>query len=372
MALHSHACGQQSAVAKLHVARVISSKLCNIRPVYHPACHNVTWSTCSPYSGAPTRRCRSTLRRAGEIAAVQEASQDESHSDLVPKSKVWELDFCSRPLLDERGKKVWELLICDAGRTFTHAQYFPNNKINSAELRKSIEAVLAREGAVKPEKAKFFRGQMQTIITKALADAGIKAVPSRRCLSVMSWLRERVDTVYKQDSRYSDKAQSMFTLDLGSPEPLPDALRGERWAFVQLPLGPLLDLLKKTETGDLFGATFDLKTAGLDGMTRDTLVPGVAVFSARAKPLAAWTNGLEIASVKADVARSCLVLETGVSQRWRYGGWRTSPDSITEAQAWEEAKSECGGLHFLAVQPDPDSEDLNGLWLMQDKEPPQI
>lgn len=30
------------------------------------------------------------------------------------------------------------------------------------------------------------------------------------------------------------------------------------------------------------------------------------------------------------------------------------------------------GLHFLAVQPDPDSEELKGLWLLQDREPPQI
>jgi len=44
------------------------------------------------------------------------------------------------------------------------------------------------------------------------------------------------------------------------------------------------------------------------------------------------------AGVKADVERSCLILETGVSQRWRYGGWRPSPDSIEEAQGWEEAK----------------------------------
>lgn len=30
------------------------------------------------------------------------------------------------------------------------------------------------------------------------------------------------------------------------------------------------------------------------------------------------------------------------------------------------------GLHFLAVQPDPDSEELNGLWLLQDRPAPNI
>lgn len=49
--------------------------------------------------------------------------------------------------------------------------------------------------------------------------------------------------------------------------------------------------------GNLFGAKFSLASAGVDDLPRDTLVPGVAVFSRRALPLAAWTNGLEIAGV---------------------------------------------------------------------------
>ena len=121
--------------------------------------------------------------------------------------------------------------------------------------------------------------------------------------------------------------------------------------------------------GDMFGATFSLGTAGVADLPRDMLIPGqyniggegpaydgkhwkpfvnlkrcfvalvgVAVFSRRSLPLAAWTNGLDIATVKADVERSCLILETGVNQRWRYGGWKASPDSIEEARGWEDCK----------------------------------
>ncbi len=54
----------------------------------------------------------------------------------APTSSVWELDFCSRPIVDERGKKVWELLICDPTRSFEHALYVPTNKINSGEVRR--------------------------------------------------------------------------------------------------------------------------------------------------------------------------------------------------------------------------------------------
>lgn len=315
------------------------------------------------------------VRRAGAeaaAAAVQEASSSSDAAASAPTSRVWELDFCSRPLLDERGKKVWELLITDPERKFEYTQYFPNSKINSVELRNALESILQRPGAVVPEKARFFRGQMQTIISKALTDVGIKPLPSRRCFSIMTLLEERLENVYKQDPRYSDKAATMFNLELGAPEPLPDALRGEKWAFVQLPLGPLLDMIKKVEEANTFGASMSLGPAGLADLPRDILVPGVAVFSRRAMPLAAWTNGLEIAAVKADVERSCLILETGVNQRWRYGGWRPGPDSIEEAQGWEEAKEGTRGLHFLAIQPDPDAEDLTGIWLLQDRMPPNV
>jgi len=53
-------------------------------------------------------------------------------------------------------------------------------------------------------------------------------------------------------------------------------------------------ILSKTQ-GSLFGGSFSLDAAGLGDLRGDTLVPGVAVFSRRALPLAAWTNGLEIA-----------------------------------------------------------------------------
>ncbi|PNG99644.1 hypothetical protein TSOC_014573, partial [Tetrabaena socialis] len=128
------------------------------------------------------------------------------------------------------------------------------------------------------------------------------------------WINERLETVYKVDPRYSNKAQSLFQLDLGPPESLPDALRGEQWAFVQLPLGTLTQMLKKVDEAEIFGSGFSLASAGLPDLPEDILIPGVVVFSRRALPLAAWTNGLEIATVKADVARSCLILETGVNQ----------------------------------------------------------
>lgn len=56
-------------------------------------------------------------------------------------------------------------------------------------------------------------------------------------------------------------------------------------------------------------------------------------------PLAAWTSGLEVANVAADADRACLVLETGVNQRWRYGNYQRTPENTADARAWEAAKA---------------------------------
>jgi RNA-binding protein Tab2/Atab2 len=288
----------------------------------------------------------------------------------VPQSSTWELDFCSRPMLDVRGKKVWELLICDPSGKWAFSKYFPNNKINSTELKAALKEVLATEGAKRPKRVLFFRGQMQTIISRALQDLDIQAVPSRRCFTLMKLLNDRLENVYKQDERYTESAGTMFQLDLAPPTELADALRGEQWAFVQLPLSALRSELQPLEEGTMFGAS--LPNLGDLGLSEDAMVPGVAVFSKRAGPLAAWTNGLQLACLKADVDRACLLLETGVRDRYKYGAWRRSKAANDEAVAWEQAKVESHGLHFLAVQTHPDADECTGIWLLRDMPPPEV
>ena len=91
-------------------------------------------STPAAAAAAAAQR-RQRWRRSAAEADAATLQPPGSGSKDVPQADNWELDFCSRPILDERGKKVWELIICDADRTFEYAQYFPNNKINSAEVR---------------------------------------------------------------------------------------------------------------------------------------------------------------------------------------------------------------------------------------------
>ena len=72
------------------------------------------------------------------------------------------------------------------------------------------------------------------------------------------------------------------------------------------------------------------------------------MYSRRAVPLAAWTSGLEVANVAADADRACLVLETGVNQRWRYGNYQRTPENTADARAWESAKIAARCAHMPA------------------------
>jgi hypothetical protein len=156
--------------------------------------------------------------------------------DADPESILeWELDFCSRPILDARGKKVWELVVCDATLSLQFTRYFPNTSINSVTLRDALASVSDELGVPLPDRVRFFRSQMQTIITRACGELGVKAVPSRRCVSLLLWLEERYETVYSRHPGFQAGTRPLLALDNPFPTTLPENLFGDKWAFVQLP-----------------------------------------------------------------------------------------------------------------------------------------
>lgn len=312
-------------------------------------------------------RSREARVKVSSMEGEAELADADAPKTYKSDSAVWELDFCSRPIFDERKKKVWELLICDPERNFEYSEYFPNNKINSVQLRKALERVLEIDGVNPPQKVRFFRAQMQTIITKATADFAFKTIPSRRCVTLMNWLEERHETVYPSHPGYDANAPPLMTYELGFPQELPDALRGEQWAFVAIPLSDVMDEAKATAAGG-FGDYFDTSMMSGD-LQPDSLIPGVAVFSKRALALAAWTNGLELAGIKCDNDSGSLVLQTGVNSQWSYAKYRRTRSSLREAEEWEEAKKEAGGVHFLAIQTDPEAPKCAGFWMLRDYEP---
>jgi hypothetical protein len=126
-------------------------------------------------------------------------------------------------------------VVCDATLSLQFTRFFPNTSINSVTLRDALASVASSLGVPLPDRARFFRSQMQTIISRACNELGVKAVPSRRCVSLLLWLEERYETVYSRHPGFQKGTKPLLTLDNPFASNLPDNLFGDKWAFVQLP-----------------------------------------------------------------------------------------------------------------------------------------
>jgi hypothetical protein len=283
---------------------------------------------------------------------------------------IWELDFYSRPILDEEGKKVWEVVITESAQRvdrdlqslYRYSQFCPSTQVNSLWLQESVQAAI-EQAPQPPSQIRFFRRQMSNMITKTCKDLGIACTISRRTITLHYWLQQRYAEVYPQEPGYQADAQNpsvQYAVDL--PQPLPDQLQGDRWTVVTLPAE---DFAEMPEWDIGFSEGFPLS---LTGLSPATPIPGLIIYSGRALPLAAWMSGIELGCLKLDLEPAAtLVLETGASDRWVLANL-PNEKRVAEIKSFEAAKAKANQVHFLAVQSDPNAEAFAGFWLLQDLE----
>ena len=48
--------------------------------------------------------------------------------------KIWQADFYRRPLQNEAGEVLWELLLCDGDRAFTYVAFCPQSQATAKWL----------------------------------------------------------------------------------------------------------------------------------------------------------------------------------------------------------------------------------------------
>jgi RNA-binding protein Tab2/Atab2 len=279
---------------------------------------------------------------------------------------IWEIDFYSRPLVDEQQKKVWELLVCEspsttqqsAAKLFRHAQYCPSDKVNSLWLGEALQAAMALSGQ-SPQRIRFFRRQMNNMITKACKDIGIPSAASRRAIALQQWLDERMTQVYPAAPNYQAANSPSVQMFSDPPQPLPEALMGEKWAFVNLAASQFAEM-SDWQIG--FGEAFPLEMVGI---TPEMQIPGLMLYSPRSVPMAAWMSGLEVISVRYQPApKPALLLETGASESWVLA--RLDSMTQTEAARFEASKKQANGVHFIAIQANPEAEEFAGFWLLHE------
>jgi hypothetical protein len=293
----------------------------------------------------------------------------------VRTSPDWELDYYSRPILEADGKKRWELLICASedpqtaqsaheespGSPFRWVRDCPAASVNSVWLREALEAALAdaaARGFGPPRRVRCMRGSMRPMVQRASEGLGIELVASRRCYSLLEWLREREAGVYPQEPGYMAGPLAPPPAPIQAMAvPLPEAVRGENWSWASLPAS----MLAEASGWDVgFGGLLPLPPLGDDAV----MVPGIRLFSReRALAIAGWLAGLE--PVRLEICGKQLVLEAGLEDRWLLA---TLPEQEARAasEALAAARSQAGGLQFIAVQATEAEPRLEGFWMLRD------
>lgn len=293
----------------------------------------------------------------------------------VGVSPDWELDYYSRPVLEGDGRKRWELLICatppapagTAGRDqavpppFRWVRACPATSVNSIWLREALEAALAdaeAQGYGRPRRVRCWRASMRTMVQRAVETLGLELVASRRCYALVEWLQERQAQVYPAEEGFMAGPLAPPPSPIRPvPVPLPEAARGDRWAWATLPLGGLAE-----------AADWDLGFAGLvplpPGLDPGAAVPGIRLFSrSRSLAIAGWLAGLE--PVRLELEGNQLLLEAGLEDRWLLTDLKPEEGEVA-ARAFLQAREEAGGFQFIAVQADESSPRLEGFWLLRD------
>jgi hypothetical protein len=199
---------------------------------------------------------------------------------------------------------------------------------------------------------------MRTMVQRAAEPLGLEVVASRRCYALVEWLLERQATVYPAEEGYmagplAPPPQPIQPLAV----PLPEAARGDSWSWASLPLAALRE-----------AGAWPVSFAGLVPLPADcngeVMVSGLRLFSAnRSLAIAGWLAGLE--PVRLEIAGNQLVLEAGMEDRWLLGSL-SADEAAAAAEAFRNARSQAGGIQFMAVQSSPEQQGFDGFWILRD------
>ena len=291
--------------------------------------------------------------------------------DSVQDTKIsdWELDFYSRPIIEQNGKKRWELIITSSKNFKTEDIFLwnkvcPANEVNSIWLTKALNEALYDakiKGWAKPSKIRFWRASMKSIIKKSIENIGIEALVSRRTYELFDRIKFLEQEVYPLENGYvrGVLAPTFISEIANEPKPLPEAVRGDAFTISEISI----DELKSAQNWPIeFGDIFPIKKS----IENENLIPGLRLFSKdRSLALAAWFSSLE--PVKLQIEKNQLILEASEDKKWLV-------TDLSEKIAQElnkkftQNKNDSFGYQFISIQSTPLIEKFAGFWILRDIE----
>lgn len=276
--------------------------------------------------------------------------------------EIWQIDCYRRPLKNESGQPLWELLVCDASDSAPlFSNLCPQSEVNADWVRAQFPQV--NHGKL-PDKIQVFRPQSLSLIETVAESFGIPVEPTRRTLALKRSLIDRAKE-YPSDPRYIPENYEPLAIDKPPPLPLPENLWGEQWRMATVKAGDLIDTF-----ADLPIPVKEIPefvTPIQLGLASTVAVPGIVIYGGRSSmQLARWLQEINPVSINYIPGQpDGLILEAGLCDRWVIATFEDK-EVAAAAQNYQTRKQLIKGLHFLLVQPDDSGMTYSGFWLLQD------
>ncbi|HEY9645852.1 MAG TPA: Tab2/Atab2 family RNA-binding protein, partial [Chroococcidiopsis sp.] len=103
---------------------------------------------------------------------------------------TWQADFYRRPLNDETGSVLWELVVCDATGAASRYSFCPQSAADSVWLGHQLQQMANPLGGL-PKRIQVFRPQSVSLLTAACQPLGVIVEPTRHTPALKRLLRQR-------------------------------------------------------------------------------------------------------------------------------------------------------------------------------------
>jgi hypothetical protein len=275
--------------------------------------------------------------------------------------EIWQVDFYRRPLQDEAGKPLWELVVCNAAGAVLLESQCSQASATADWLAKQLQKLAQQQPL--PAQIQAFRPQTVRLLETACLSLGIKLQPTRNTPALKQVLRQKA-TQYPALANYLPQPYEPVALEQPPPLPLPESLWGERWQFAAIAAGELVAAFQHRAIPilELPASRFPMALK----LASTLPIPGVVIEAGRrSMQLARWLqqaspHGLNYIPGDPDG----LILETGLIDRWVLTTF-TDTEMSGAAAKFRDRQQAAQGLHFLLVQPDDSGMTYSGFWLLQ-------
>lgn len=272
---------------------------------------------------------------------------------------IWQIDFYRRPLQDQSGSPLWELVVCDGDRPLVSSAFCSQSHVNALWITEQLQQL----GAGKPDRVQVFRPQSVSLLQAACQPLGILVEPTRRTPLLKRVLQEKA-IAYRELPNYTKEPYEPLSLDRPPPLPLPENLWGDQWRFGAIGASDLVPAFQHLPIPirEMPPALFPMPLQ----LASTLPIPGVIIDGGRrSMQLARWLQQAQpVALTFIPGEPDGLILEAGLVDRWVLTTFEDT-EVRAAAQAFRDRQQAAQGLHFLLVQPDDSGMTYTGVWLLQ-------